>query len=119
MGRIDTVHGAHSLNDLVNNINRLSSQWDDIIKPIQDYKEATLSAAGLDKVAGANISHVLLGLMVTFVADLGMSMDQLKKQVEFTHHEPFIKIGVVDKYAHIIENLPEWMASYFKAVGQV
>ena len=119
MGRIDTVHGAHSLNDLVNNINRLSSQWDDIIKPIQDYKEATLSAAGLDKVAGANISHVLLGLMVTFVADLGMSMDQLKKQVEFTHKEPFIKIGVVDKYAPIIENLPEWMASYFKAIGQV
>jgi len=33
--------------------------------------------------------------------------------------EPYIKIAAVDKYKPIIDNLPGWISSYYKAVGEI
>jgi hypothetical protein len=81
-------------------------EWDGIYSPLDDNKTATMKTAGLDKTKGSNITHVFLGLLLTFIADCNMSLDDIKKTVKFTEEEPYIQIGMVDKYQPLIEALP-------------
>ena len=74
MSDIKEIEGADSLNQLIGSMNEVLVEWKDVTKPIDDNKASSLKAAGLDKTVGANITHVLIGLMLTFVADLNMSL---------------------------------------------
>ena len=79
-------------------MNEVLKEWGDVTGPIDDNKAASLKASALDKTPGANITHVLIGLMLTMVSDLNMSLTDVKNQIKFLEKEPYIQIGVVDKY---------------------
>ena len=78
-GMIKPVDGADSLNTLIKKMNQCTKEWNDIDGPVQKFKTATLKAAGLEKTPGSNIVHVMLGLILTFIADLNMTFDEVKK----------------------------------------
>ena len=76
---IKQIEGADSLNTLIDQFNGICDEWDGIYSPIDDNKTKSLEAAQLDKTPGSNITHVLLGLVLAFISDLNMSMDDVKK----------------------------------------
>jgi division protein CdvB (Snf7/Vps24/ESCRT-III family) len=116
---IKEIDGADSLNALIQKINDVVDEWGTINDPIEKAKAAALKASGLDKTPGANITHVLLGLVLTMIADLNMSAADIKKQIKFLEKEPYIQIGAVDKYQALIDAIPPWLQSYFEGVTKV
>jgi len=116
---IKTIEGAESINALIEKVNGIVDEWDGFYSEITKTKTAALTLSGLDKTPGANITHVLLGLVLSFIADLNMSMDDVKKQIKFTEEKPFIKIDKIDKYEALIESIPPWMSAYFESIPMV
>lgn len=108
MSDIKEIEGADSLNDLIGKMNDVLKEWGDVTGPITESKDSSMKSAGLDKTPGSNITHVMIGLMITMVADLNMSMGEVRNQIKFLEKEPYIQIGVVDKYKGLIEGLPAW-----------
>jgi hypothetical protein len=113
---IKNIEGADSLNALIDKFNGIIDEWDGIYSPIDTNKSASIKAAGLDKTPGANITHVFLGLILTFIADLNMSLDDVKKSIKFLDKEPYIQITAVDKYKALIDSMPNWISAYFEGM---
>lgn len=61
---------------------------------------------------GATINHALMGLIVTMVSDLNMTVEDIKKSITFETESPFIKITTVDKYMKIYNSIKDWIMAY-------
>ena len=101
-----------SINELIKEINGVISEWTGIYKPITESREKTLAACSMGKSPGATIKEAVLGLIVTMVADLNMTIDDVKKAIKFKTESPYIEITTVDKYMKVYDNIKEWVESY-------
>ena len=67
---------------------------------------------------GASINEALMGLIVTMVADLNMTIEDIKKTFTIIDEVPFIKIDTVDKYQKIYESLKAWIMAFVDVGGK-
>ena len=108
--KLELVEGANDLNDLIKEINQMTEQWDEIYTPIVKYKTACLKAAGLEKVQGAEVKHVIIGMIVLMVTEKNMTLDDIKRKIVITPDEmPFIKITEEQKHETILKALAHYL----------
>ena len=67
---------------------------------------------------GASIKEALMGLIVTMVADLNMTIEDIKKAITIIDESPFIKIDTVEKYKKIYEGLKDWIMAFVDVGGK-
>lgn len=67
---------------------------------------------------GASIKEALMGLVVTMVADLNMTIEDIKKAITIIDESPFIKIDTVEKYKKIYEGLKDWIMAFVDVGGK-
>jgi acid phosphatase family membrane protein YuiD len=79
--KIVYVEGSHSLNNLVEEINRVEEEWNDLYEPIGEAKVELLKQGGLKKVKGAKFHHVLFGIFVQMVAEYNVGYEDLAKMI--------------------------------------
>ena len=115
-GEIKQIEDGGSVNDIVDRINEAASLWDEVAGPCNDLKKRCLKHSTLDKTAGSNIVHVVLGLCVASVADANMTLDQMKNQFKFTDKKPYLTMGAFEKYVELSNDLPDWISAYFDVV---
>jgi hypothetical protein len=53
-----------------------------------------------------------MGLVVTMVSDLNMSVEDLKKSITFETEAPFVKVAAAEKYMGIYESIKEWIMGF-------
>ena len=110
---IDAGEKPCSLNTSIEALNETIKSYNEIIDPIEENANKCLEACGLAKT-GASAKHVFKGCIVSLATDANLSLDELKKEIEFLDEEPYIKLGPrFEKWAGIVEGLPAWICSYF------
>lgn len=77
--KLEEVKNGLAINDFIKEFNGIVDSWLDIYGAIKDGMEKTLKSCGMEKTKSAGLKEVLLSLVVTMVADLNMSLDDLKK----------------------------------------
>jgi hypothetical protein len=112
MDQIPEVKNGLSINELIKEVNGVISEWTDIYKPITERREKTLTSCSMGKSPGATIKEALLGLIVTMVADLNMTIEDVKKAISFKTESPYIVISTVDKYMKVYDSIKEWVQAY-------
>ena len=95
---VPTIDGATSLNAAIATFNDINSQWQEFYGPVSSARETCLKACGLDDCKGADISHVLLGLCLSMVADSNMTKEQLLESIKFINESPFLSFGAAEKW---------------------
>ena len=101
-----------SINELVKEINAIISGWTGIYKPVTKGRTDTLDATSMKDKTGATVNHALMGLIVTMVSDLNMTVDDIKKSVTITDDAPFVHVAAVDKYMKIYNSIKDWIMGY-------
>tara|TARA_B110000285_G_C14935889_1_gene519554 strand:+ start:297 stop:533 length:237 start_codon:yes stop_codon:yes gene_type:complete len=71
-----------------------------------------MDGTGMKDKKGATIQHAMMGLIVTMVSDLNMTVEDVKKSITFEEESPFIKISTVDKYMKIYNSIKDWIMAY-------
>ena len=66
---METIEGAESVNTLIEEVNQLTGKWDEIMDPINKFKKDSLKSCGMEKTAGANIKHAVMGSIVGMMAE--------------------------------------------------
>jgi hypothetical protein len=110
--QLPEVKNGLSINELIQEVNGIISEWTDIYKPITEWRNKTLESCDMGKAKGATIKEAILGLIVTMVCDLNMTIDDVKKAITFKDEEPYVEISTVDKYMAIYDSIKEWIMSY-------
>lgn len=87
--------------------------------PIEEKVKEGLKVSGMDKTPGAKINHVILGTIVSIIADSELTVDQLKKCITITDEEPYIAFETTPKWENITNVIPGWIKSYFDGGEQV
>ena len=80
MDNIPEVENGLSINDLIKEVNGIIDGWTGVYKPVTSGRKDTLDATNMAD-GGANIQHAIMGLVVTMVADLNMTKEDIKKQI--------------------------------------
>ena len=111
---IAKVEGGKSINDLINETNRVYSRFHDVIKdPLDKKRTDVMKICLFTKTKGAGIRHCYLGSMLAMVASIpDITVEALQKQVKILDDSPFIKIQVVDKWEPTFEALESWVSLY-------
>ena len=78
MDQLPEVPNGLSINEMVKEINSIIASWTDVYKPIMNGRKDTLEKCKMNGKA-ATIQHALMGLIVTMVSDLNMTVDDIKK----------------------------------------
>ena len=59
----------------------------------------------MGKTSGATIKEAILGLIVTMVCDLNMTIADVKKAITFKDESPYVEMSTVDKYMAIYDSI--------------
>lgn len=118
LDQIPEVENGLSINDLIKEVNSIISGWTDIYQPITKGRTDSLDATGMKDKKGANIQHALMGLIVTMVSDLNMTIEDIKKSITITTESPFIQVATEEKYMKIYESIKEWIIAYVDVGGK-
>jgi len=110
--QLPEVENGGAINELIKEINEIISSWTDLYSPITEWRKKTLESCSMEGKTGASIKDALLGLIVTMVSDLNMTIEDLKKVISFKTEAPFIDIKTVDKYMAVYEAIKEWVMAF-------
>merc|ERR1712166_583636 len=111
MDKIPEVEKGLSINDLIKEVNGIIDGWTGIYKPITSGRKDTLDATNMAD-GGANINTAIMGLVVTMVADLNMTKEDIMKQITIIDESPFVKVEAVDKYMKVYNSIKDWIMAY-------
>ena len=108
-----------SINELIKEFNGIIKEWTDIYSPITAARKSTLDKCDMSKKPGSTIKNALLGLIVTMVSDLNMSLDDVKKAITFKDEAPYIEFNTVEKYMEVYEAIKAWVLGYIDVKDRV
>ena len=112
MDQLPEVENGLSINDMIKEVNGIISSWTDVYKPITAGRKESLEKCKMENKSGATIKHALMGLIVTMVSDLNMSIEDIKKSVTIETEAPFIKLEAAEKYMDIYNSIKAWIMAY-------
>jgi hypothetical protein len=118
----EEVDGAASLNELVREFNRLGSKWANIYQPIFKAKQALYKTAGLTKVKGSNLKHVVKGLPLVLVVEAkSITQEKLVNaiKIDITNKEEPVSFAIDELSAQgeaMLESFKEFVATILKGI---
>lgn len=110
--QIPEVKDGMSINELIKEFNDIVKEWTDIYSPITAARKKTLDSCDMAKKPGSTIKNALLGLIVTMVSDLNISLEDFKKAITFKDEAQYIGMNTVEKYMEIYESIKAWVLGY-------
>jgi septation ring formation regulator EzrA len=113
------IPDGRSVNDIVDQMNEVITEWDDTVGPCNDLKAKCMQIAKLDKTPGTNMTHMFQGLMIAAIADCNMSADQVQKEIKWLDKKPYVKLGNFQKYADLAQTFPDLVEAYFNVIPNI
>lgn len=115
--KIEHVEGGKTINQLIDDINRLEALFNKDFKgPLGKQKAASLKQCGLEKVAGADVKVAYLGSVLAMVSAAGLTQKDLINNFKFKQEAPFVEVKVIDEWKATFESLEEWIKLYVEKV---
>lgn len=118
--KIGQVEGGKSINNLIDQTNRVYDKFNEILKtPLEKKKADVMKICLFTKTKGAGLRHCYLGSLLAMAASIPeLTVENLKKQVQILEESPFVKIQVVDKWEPTFEALETWISLYVDKTKQ-
>jgi hypothetical protein len=114
------IEGAPSLNLVLKEFEEYVDEWKTLTDPILTCREHTLQLCEIDSYKLANIKHVIIGTMLSYIVN-GTTFEKMKEQITFSKEKPFIEVSTEldPKYKEIITKVKEWIVLYWSIKDNV